>query len=104
TPLLTALSSLTEAIRRAVCAESASPEAAAKRNLRIHVFSSLLTALLRSVALRLVLIRFSWDLMFATGGSFWVGRMCRRRAAEGLGTGVGHPVVAPLWNRSAPVG
>src|ERR1044071_5252560 len=66
TPLETALSSLVDAARSASEAASLSPAAAAARNLRTHVRSSLLTALLRSVAFSLVLMRFSWDLMFAT--------------------------------------
>ena len=35
-----------------------------------RVFSSLLAALLRSARLALVMLRFFWLLMFATGGSF----------------------------------
>src|SRR5690606_740927 len=67
TPLLTALSSFLPAMAKSSRASSAWPASAASRNLRTHVRSSDLTALLRSVAARLVLIRFSWDLMFATG-------------------------------------
>src|SRR6476659_3142644 len=73
-PLLTALSSLVEATFSASWVAVASPDAAAAWNLRIQVLSSLLTALLRSVAVRFVLIRLSWDLMFATGVSLLVGR------------------------------
>ena len=66
TPLLTALSSLVEATLSASAAAETSPDAAAVLNLRIQVRISLLTALLRSVALAFVLMRLSWDLMFAT--------------------------------------
>ena len=43
------------------------PASAASRKRRMAVLNSDLTALLRSVARALVLIRLSWDLMFATG-------------------------------------
>ena len=45
---------------------STSPAAAASRALRTAVFREDLTALLRSRAFSLVLIRLIWDLMFAT--------------------------------------
>ena len=47
TPLLTAMSSLRAAVRWAAIASSTLPAPAASRNLRIAVFSSDLTALLR---------------------------------------------------------
>src|SRR5689334_25155391 len=97
TPLLTALSSLVEAALRASLAAAASPDSAAFWNLRIQVLSSLLTALLRSVAVRFVLIRLSWDLMFATGVSFLVGRWLPLEGGRRLsGPGVGH-----LWLRDS---
>src|ERR1700757_238502 len=66
TPLLTALSSLMLAARIAASAASALPASAASRNLRIAVFSSDLTALLRRRAFSFCLLRLIWDLMFAT--------------------------------------
>src|SRR5689334_5549449 len=66
TPLLAALSSSRAASRISVFAFSASPVAAASRNLRSEVLSDERTALLRWRALSFVLIRFIWDLMFAT--------------------------------------
>src|SRR5881275_2634826 len=66
TPLLAALSSLRDADRSAALVASASPESAASRNLRISVFSSDLTALLRRRAFSFCLFRLIWDLMFAT--------------------------------------
>src|SRR5580692_1586300 len=66
TPLLTALSSLIDASCIAVSAASALPVSAASRNLRTYVFSSDLTALLRSRAFSFCLLRLIWDLMFAT--------------------------------------
>src|SRR3954447_16952433 len=66
TPLLTALSSLRDAERRAAAAFSASPASTAVRTERARVRSSLLTALLRSVRLAFVRLRLIWDLMFAT--------------------------------------
>src|SRR4026207_1476154 len=78
TPLLTALSSLTEATLSALAAAEASPDSAAVLNLRIQVRSSLLTDLLRSVRMAFVLMGLSWDLIFATGtlSHIRVGRWC----------------------------
>src|ERR1700757_3869776 len=78
TPFLAALSRLRQAARIAVVAASASPASAASRNLRTDVFSSDLTALLRSRAFSFCLLRLIWDLMFATrmpryGWSGWSG-------------------------------
>ncbi len=75
TPLLAALSSLRVAARRAVVAFSLSPDAIASRVARTALLTSLLTALLRSCAFRLVRMRLICDLMFATWLSFvrvWV--------------------------------
>src|SRR6516225_6125527 len=76
TPLLAALSSLTDAARIAATAASALPASAASRNLRTDVFSSDFTALLRIRAFSFCLLRLIWDLMFAT-----------RNASLGLGLG-----------------
>src|SRR5450631_4866332 len=86
TPLLTALSSLVEATLRAAAAAEASPDSAAALNLRIQVRSSLLTALLRSVRRAFVLMRLSWDLMFATRtlSHIRVGRWCSDRKSTRL--------------------
>jgi hypothetical protein len=71
TPLLTALSSFLDAFASAFSAAALSPAAIASRVRRTSVFSSLLTALLRSRAFSLVLLRLICDLMFATfDGSF----------------------------------
>ena len=72
TPLLEALSSLRVAARRAVVALSLSPVEIASFAMRMTVFSSLLTALLRSCALRFVRLRLIYDLMFATWSSSFV--------------------------------
>src|SRR5215475_663327 len=66
TPLLAALSSLTDAARIAAAAASALPASAASRNFRTDVFSSDLTALFRIRAFSFCLLRLIWDLMFAT--------------------------------------
>src|SRR5690606_17060745 len=66
TPLLTALSSFLVAFCSAFSAAALSPAATASRVRRTSVFSSLLTALLRSRAFSLVLLRLICDLMFAT--------------------------------------
>src|SRR5665647_1378407 len=78
TPLVTALSSFVEATLSASAVAAASPESAAVLNLRIQVRSSLLTALLRSVRMAFVLMRLSWDLIFATSNlsHIRVGRWC----------------------------
>src|SRR5262245_46019636 len=95
TPLLTALSSFLEAVFRASSAASLSPEAAASRNLRTQVRSSLLTALLRSVRFSFVLMRLSCDLMFATFDDSFFGRMVAVRGRQSSsGPGVGHPCVS----------
>src|SRR5215218_5683482 len=79
TPLLAALSSWRDAFVKACTAASRSPASAASRNLRTDVLREDLTALLRRRALSLVLIRLSWDLMFATKQPFvLVGRMSGR--------------------------
>lgn len=70
TPLLTALSSLTAAFFRAASAAALSPAETAVRVVRMTVLSSLFTALLRSRAFSLVLLRLICDLMFATCGRF----------------------------------
>src|SRR3954466_14478458 len=64
TPLLAALSSFLVAVTSVASAALLSPELIASRVRRIAVFSSLLTALLRSCALSLVLLRLICDLMF----------------------------------------
>src|SRR3954470_9933179 len=99
TPLLTALSSFFDAVRRALDAAALSPEAMAVRVARTAVLTSLLTALLRSWAFLFVPMRLICDLMFATLiRSFvcvWIG--CCRMTAEGRprenGVG-GHPHAA----------
>src|SRR5215203_2936241 len=76
TPLLAALSSSREAVVMACTAVSRSPASAASRNLRTDVLSEDLTPLLRRRAFSFVLIRLSWDLMFATKKPFvLVGRI-----------------------------
>src|SRR5436190_20913975 len=65
TPLLAALSSFLVARARAVLAAFLSPAVIASRVTRIAVFSSLLTALLRSCAFLLVPMRLICDLMLA---------------------------------------
>src|SRR3984957_21143137 len=83
TPLLAALSSLTDAARMASVAASTSPASAASRNLRTEVFSSDLTALLRCRAFSFCLFRLIWDLMFATrNASLESGRESRRASAR----------------------
>src|SRR6188508_3813546 len=74
TPLLTALSSFLVAFASDFSAAALSPAAMASRVRRTSVRSSLLTALLRSLAFSLVLLRLICDLMFAT---------CRRLSFEG---------------------
>src|SRR3954453_430189 len=66
TPLLAALSSSREAVRKADVVASASPASAARRNRRTAVLSSLLTALLRRRRRSFVPIRLIWLLMLAT--------------------------------------
>src|SRR5690348_1829897 len=66
TPFEAALSSSREAAWASSCAFATSPDSTASRALRIAVFREDLTALLRSRAFSLVLIRLIWDLMFAT--------------------------------------
>src|SRR5512139_326780 len=73
TPLLTALSSLRQALRISALAFSTSPVSEASRNLRIAVLSSDLTALLRRRAFSFCLLRLIWDLMFATTKSLSLG-------------------------------
>src|SRR5665647_2807130 len=101
TPLVTALSSLVEATLSASAAAEASPESAAVLNLRTKVRSSLLTALLRSVRRALVLMRLSWDLMFATRTLSHIRVrsmvLCHEGDRSDSGPGVGIPVVEPLW-------
>jgi hypothetical protein len=65
TPFETALSSVLPASATAAAAFALSPVAIASRAARTAVRSSLFTALLRSVAFRLVLMRLICDLMFA---------------------------------------
>src|SRR5215207_4425107 len=67
TPLAAALSSRFMARRRASALSSVPAELSA---VLTRVFSSLLTALLRSARLALVRIRFFWLLMLATDQSF----------------------------------
>src|SRR4029077_2519191 len=90
TPLLTALSSLTDAARIAAAAASALPASAASRNLRTDVFSSDLTALLRIRAFSFCLLRLIWDLMFAT-----------RNASLGLGL---DRLAVPAWTQGRKPG
>src|SRR5665647_2565541 len=100
TPLLTALSSLVEATLSASAAAWASPDAAAALNLRIQVRSSLLTALLRSVRRAFVLMRLSWDLIFATRtlSQIRLGRWCSViRATEATRN---RAWKCPWWSRS----
>src|SRR5580692_903622 len=90
TPLLAALSSLTEAARMARVASSAFPASAASRNLRTEVFSSDLTALLRRRAFSFCLLRLIWDLIFATrmpryGLSRWSGGARHEPTSRELG-------------------
>src|SRR3984885_2869177 len=66
TPLLAALSSMTNAARMACVAFSASHAAAASRNWRPDVFSADSTALFRWRAFSFCLLRLIWDLIFAT--------------------------------------
>src|SRR3954468_23375540 len=66
TPLLAALSSSRDALRKADVVASASPASAASRNRRTAVLSSLLTALLRRRRRSFVPIRLIWLLMLAT--------------------------------------
>src|SRR3712207_1630522 len=66
TPLLAALSSSREACWSASRAAALSPASAAVRKRRIDVFSEDLTALFRWRAFSFVLMRLSWDRMFAT--------------------------------------
>ena len=66
TPLLAALSSLTNAARIALVASSTWPASAASRNWRTYVFSDDFTALFRTRAFSFCLLRLIWDLMFAT--------------------------------------
>src|SRR3954462_12328792 len=68
TPLLTALSSRREAVRRADVVASVSPASAASRKRRTGVLSSLLTALLRRRRRSLVPMRLIWLLMLAKRG------------------------------------
>src|ERR1700712_556453 len=65
TPLDAALSSFFDATPRAAIALSLSPAVTAVRTARMWVFSSLLTALLRSVAFLFVAMRLIWLLMLA---------------------------------------
>lgn len=65
TPFEAALSNFLAARASADAAAALSPDAAASLVARIAVFSSLFTVRLRSVAFRLVPIRFICDLMFA---------------------------------------
>src|SRR5882757_4099664 len=81
TPFETALSSARDASRVYSVAFSTSPAAAASRALRIAVFREDLTALLRSRAFSLVLIRLIWDLMFATNEPLQV--LARGRTGPG---------------------
>src|SRR6476646_4546592 len=97
TPLLTALSSLVDATARAAFASSALPASAASRNLRIAVLNSDLIALLRSVAKRFVLIRLSWDLMFATCECFLCGRYVIESSRRTSGPDVGTSLCDPRW-------
>lgn len=83
TPLATALSSARAAARWYSVAFSASPAAAASRALRIAVFREDLTALLRSRAFSLVLIRLIWDLMFATNEPLQVQARGQEDSHEG---------------------
>src|SRR5690606_36025214 len=66
TPLLTALSSLREASRASVVANSRSPDSSAAWNLRIAVFNDDLTDLFRSRRFSFCRMRLICDLMFAT--------------------------------------
>src|SRR4051812_42859961 len=66
TPLLAALSSSREAVRRCDCAVAASPLSAASRKRRTAVFSSDFTALLRSRRRSFCPMRLICDLMLAT--------------------------------------
>lgn|SRR5215211_282257 len=70
TPLDVALSSARDAACASSVALAVSPAAAASRNRRIEVRRADLVALLRRRAFSFVLIRLSWDLMFATGAAF----------------------------------
>src|SRR5205814_3647474 len=85
--LLTALSSLRDASRSSVVANSPSPVAAASLNLRIAVFSDDLTALLRRRRFSFCLLRLICDLMFATrqprpGSSDWCFRARNDSASD----------------------
>src|SRR5664280_963174 len=93
TPLETALSSLPDAAFNASAEASLSPVDTASRNFRTQVRSSDLTALLRSVRFSLVLIRLSWDLMFATCGFFLAGLMvaAKVRHRRVRDRALGHP-------------
>src|SRR3954453_22723033 len=66
TPLVAALSSSREAVRRWVDAAWGSPASAASRNRRTAVLSSLFTALLRTRRRSFWPIRLIWLLMLAT--------------------------------------
>src|SRR4051795_11666060 len=66
TPLLAALSSSREAVRRCDCAVAASPLSAASRKRRTAVLSSDFTALLRSRRRSFCPMRLICDLMLAT--------------------------------------
>src|SRR5262245_12032214 len=81
TPLLAAWSSLRVASRSSAEAASLSPAAAVSWNLRIAVLSEDFTALLRRRRFSFCLLRFIWDLMFATRQpSSWVRRLESFRA------------------------
>src|ERR1700691_6615420 len=91
TPLLAALSSLTNAARMACVVFSSSPASAASRNWRTEVFSADLTALLRWRAFSFCLLRLIWDLIFATrvprSESGRVDRICPPRRDRGVAPG-----------------
>src|SRR6188472_3522471 len=72
TPLEAALSSRLAASSAAALASSALPASAASRNLRTDVLSADFTALLRSWAASVCLLRLIWDLMFATKARLFV--------------------------------
>src|SRR5438105_4759190 len=100
TPLLTALSSFLAARAWAAVAFSRSPASTASRVRRIAVLRADLADLLRCRAFSLVLIRFIWDLMFATKEPFQVRwsfelRRARERARSAVDQATsrayGHP-------------
>src|SRR5919108_1507454 len=93
TPLLTALSSLTDATRSASSVSLMLPAAAASRKWRTAVRSDDLTALLGCLAFSFCLLRLIWDLMFATRKPRW---KCDRfgppaGGCPGLGAEAGEP-------------